>query len=245
MSYTKTTWQNDQAPAINATNLNKIEQGIYDNDVNISGINETLGVDTNTWIGTTAYGEGDIVIYNDKIYQNISGTSTTTNPAEDTTNWDEITIFDTDSINDDLIDKTKFINNSSTNSGVKTYSCNYINDLQPVELYYNANGTTGNITLSDSVANYNEIEIEFSRSGYIKTTGRIKQLNLTLDGYWYYYDNGLGKVVYQNYCEIPSISGTTITRRDTYYTNVVGDGGGTYTGNFAGGIAIIRVLGYK
>ena len=128
MSYVKTNWQNDQAPAINATNLNKIEQGIYDNDANISGINGTIGVDTNTWIGTTAYGEGDIVIYNDKIYQNISGTSTTTNPAEDTTNWNEITIFDTDSINDDLIDKTKFINNSSTNSSVKTYSCNYVND---------------------------------------------------------------------------------------------------------------------
>ena len=28
--YTKTTWVNNQAPSINATNLNKIEQGIYD-----------------------------------------------------------------------------------------------------------------------------------------------------------------------------------------------------------------------
>lgn len=149
-------------------------------------------------------------------------------------------------LNNDLIDKTEFIKNINNNSTTDTYSCNYLNNnFKPVELYYNANGTTGNITLSDSVANYNEIEIEFSRSGYLKTTGRIKQLNLTLDGYWYYFDSGLGKVVYQNYCEIPEISGTTITRRDTYYTNVVGDGGGTYTGNFAGGIAIIRVLGYK
>lgn len=128
MSYTKTNWQNDTAPAINATNLNKIENGIFNNDNNISSINGTLGVDSNTWIGTTAYGEGDIVIYNDKIYQNISGTSTTTNPAEDTTNWDEITIFDTDSINDDLIDKTKFIKNTNTNSAVNSYSCNYVNN---------------------------------------------------------------------------------------------------------------------
>ena len=156
MAYTKTNWQNDQAPAINATNLNKIEQGIFDNDVNISGINETLGVDTNTWVGTTAYGEGDIVIYNDKIYQNITGTSTTTNPAEDTTNWDEITIFDTDSINDDLIDKTKFINNSSTNSGVETYSCDYLNGNI---LYNNSTGTSGNITLNDNIENYNTIKI--------------------------------------------------------------------------------------
>ena len=30
MAYQKTTWVNDQAPALNATNLNKMEQGIYD-----------------------------------------------------------------------------------------------------------------------------------------------------------------------------------------------------------------------
>lgn len=30
MAYTKTTWVNDQAPPINASNLNKMEQGIYD-----------------------------------------------------------------------------------------------------------------------------------------------------------------------------------------------------------------------
>lgn len=32
MAYTKTNWVNDSTPAINAENLNKIEQGIYDND---------------------------------------------------------------------------------------------------------------------------------------------------------------------------------------------------------------------
>ena len=30
MAYTKTTWNNNAPPAINADNLNKIEQGIYD-----------------------------------------------------------------------------------------------------------------------------------------------------------------------------------------------------------------------
>ena len=30
MAYTKTTWVNDSEPAINAANLNKIEQGIAD-----------------------------------------------------------------------------------------------------------------------------------------------------------------------------------------------------------------------
>ena len=31
MSYNRTVWENDSTPAINANNLNKIEQGIYDN----------------------------------------------------------------------------------------------------------------------------------------------------------------------------------------------------------------------
>ena len=43
MSYTKTQWTNDTAPAINETNLNKIEQGIYDNDSAITTINTNIG----------------------------------------------------------------------------------------------------------------------------------------------------------------------------------------------------------
>lgn len=34
MAYNKTVWNNGSAPAISAANLNKIEQGIYDNSVN-------------------------------------------------------------------------------------------------------------------------------------------------------------------------------------------------------------------
>lgn len=39
MAYTKTNWVNDSTPAINADNLNKIEQGIYDNSIKIDVIN--------------------------------------------------------------------------------------------------------------------------------------------------------------------------------------------------------------
>jgi len=38
MSYTKTQWVNGSSPYINANNLNKIEQGIYDNDTHIGDI---------------------------------------------------------------------------------------------------------------------------------------------------------------------------------------------------------------
>lgn len=94
MTYTKTNWVNDQAPAINATNLNKIENGIFNNDAIITSIMTTLGINATTWVSTNTYVEGDSVVYNNKLYKNISGNYTTTNPAEDTTNWQETTLLD-------------------------------------------------------------------------------------------------------------------------------------------------------
>ena len=49
-----------------------------------------------------------------------------------------------------------------TESDTDTYSCNYINNnYRPTTLYSSSSGTTGNITLSDSVANYSSIEVYF------------------------------------------------------------------------------------
>lgn len=42
MAYTKTNWINDSTPAINADNLNKIEQGIYDNAEDIINITNQI-----------------------------------------------------------------------------------------------------------------------------------------------------------------------------------------------------------
>ena len=42
MAYTKTVWVNNQAPAINADNLNKIEDGIFNNDAAITNTNSTV-----------------------------------------------------------------------------------------------------------------------------------------------------------------------------------------------------------
>lgn len=94
MSYVKTNWVNDQAPAINATNLNKIENGIFNNDAIITSIMTTLGINATTWVSTNTYVLGDSVVYNNKLYKNITGNYTTTNPAEDTTNWQETTLLD-------------------------------------------------------------------------------------------------------------------------------------------------------
>ena len=42
MAYSKTTWINGASPAINATNLNKIETGIYDLDATVTDHTSTL-----------------------------------------------------------------------------------------------------------------------------------------------------------------------------------------------------------
>lgn len=42
MAYTKTVWVNNQAPAINADNLNKIEQGIFDADAGVTAANSNV-----------------------------------------------------------------------------------------------------------------------------------------------------------------------------------------------------------
>ena len=94
MSYTKTTWVNDQAPAINATNLNKIETGIFNNDSMLTSILTTLGINTTTWVSTDTYVEGQAVVYNNELYKNITGNYTTTDPATDTTNWMKTTMLD-------------------------------------------------------------------------------------------------------------------------------------------------------
>jgi len=45
MAYTKTSWVNGSAPALSAENLNKIEEGIYNNDAAISAIKFESGTE--------------------------------------------------------------------------------------------------------------------------------------------------------------------------------------------------------
>lgn len=49
MAYTKTTWVNGQTPAINATNLNNIETGIFNNDANIINLQTGWNSAGETW----------------------------------------------------------------------------------------------------------------------------------------------------------------------------------------------------
>lgn len=58
MAYNKTNWVNGQAPALSAENLNKIEAGVFNNDANISILQDGLiSLDTSAAAGTT---DGDL-----------------------------------------------------------------------------------------------------------------------------------------------------------------------------------------
>lgn len=120
-----------------------------------------------------------------------------------------------------------------------------LNNLQPVELYNNVSGTTENIALSDSIANYSFYEIYFSRgtgnnlisaSSVKMTTDLITNVSLTLVAYL----NNITRIYTANI----SISGTNLTRNYTRYVNIPNSGTGI-DGNAENSVYIYKVLGYK
>ena len=86
ITYTDKVTLNENAgvAAINkcqAADMNEIKTAI--NDTILGG----LGIYTDNWISGGTYAEGDLVIDDNNIYENITGTNTTTRPSQDTTNW--------------------------------------------------------------------------------------------------------------------------------------------------------------
>ena len=82
MAYSKTNWVNNTTP-INETNLNKIESGIKNNDINIGEEN---------YDNTKTYEVGDIVRYNEKIYKCITAITTAEN--FDISKWEQTNIVE-------------------------------------------------------------------------------------------------------------------------------------------------------
>ena len=251
MSYTKTTWQNDQAPAINATNLNHIETGIYDNDSNITDIIQNkLGLSISTWSVSETYIEGNVVIYNNNLYRNITGSYTTTNPAEDTTNWEYQSIIATwplennTTINPNILP----IARSFENTSIKVYSCDYINgDV----LWENESPTSSfsSQTIELDLSSYSKVEIiyytdvEAPAWSYKMTTGRIPIVHndkILLGGY----------IPVSNFNQAPQYFGRIAT------LNITGSGtrginfttGKNYSSSFsdrnASGVPL-QIIGYK
>lgn len=107
MAYTKTEWNNNTAPYINDTNLNKIEQGIYDNDQAITTLGnrvDNIANKTDSALGydeyssTSTYVVGDYCIYNNKLY--VCNTAIATAEEFDSTKWTETSV-------DELISQNK------------------------------------------------------------------------------------------------------------------------------------------
>ena len=129
----------------------------------------------------------------------------------------------------------------------------YVDILRPVILYNNASGTTGNVTLSETSANFNEIEILFSLDNTISQTHydvfkSVKVVSpngkrVALEGITYHQlANNLN--IMQLSHVIATISGTGITRSTERYLNLTPHNEvpdfGTQTK-----IKIYRVLGYR
>jgi len=100
MAYTKTTWANGIAPAINATNLNNIETGIFNNDAAITNLDNVT-----KYITATAGSNGDfkinisnILATNMILYVNFPAATTNTANArisiDDGTTYKNIKFFD-------------------------------------------------------------------------------------------------------------------------------------------------------
>jgi len=104
MSYTKTTWVNGSVPGIDATNLNKIEQGIYDAHEGIANLGTAVSsadakilasiAPSETSPTASAHTTGDCFIYDGQLYTAIAdiaqGDTLTVNTNIETTTLVEL-----------------------------------------------------------------------------------------------------------------------------------------------------------
>ena len=110
---------------------------------------KTIGVFTDDWSSSATYAVKDIVIYDNRVFENLTGNNTATPPDQDTTNWEETTIAklsagvnipiqntapDNPEEDDLWIDTSEpeemqeaIVNEYSENTN-ETYSCDYVND---------------------------------------------------------------------------------------------------------------------
>ena len=122
---------------------------------------------------------------------------------------------------------------------------NEIAVYKPYSLFESSSGSTGNITLSDSAANYNYLEVyylyEASDSNYGEYSAKIsspngKKIPLTI-----IVDSGNLYTLYCNY----SISGTTMTRGTPTQWRFTTSSGNHTRSTPTGCFAITKVVGYK
>lgn len=122
-----------------------------------------------------------------------------------------------------------------------------VNDMLPTVLYNNTSGTTGNVSLSQSAANFTRLRIfaNLSNCGY--TSIDVYSPNgktFTLTGGAYISSASTYQQQYAQY----KINTTTITRNNGWYMNSMAHSSGNHTGAVASdssNCTVIRVEGYK
>lgn len=246
MAYQKTTWADGQTPAINSTNLNHIEQGIYDVDQAISGISVPEVKTTNTTSDTATYS----CTYTNTALGNKLNTSAVKTSK---------TTSDSDTYSCTYVNSK--IKTSRTTSDNDTYSCTYVNNwngaydnsnnsnlkygyqgeiqCKPKNLYNDSTGTTGTVNLSETSANFNYLEIFYYAK--IANTNYYNSVKV-------YSPNGK-KAVLISANAISTAMVLSINIRSISGTSITSDYNGTYSSFGAPGgtneVYICRVDGYK
>lgn len=153
---------------------------------------KTIGVFTDDWSSSATYAVKDIVIYDNRVFENLTGTNTATTPDQDTTNWEETTIAAMAGGADIPIRPTApsnpqeddlWIDTSDYSLGYQdVYSTNEVKtnkiwiDGKPIyRKVFTGYTTTGNY--NHNLSNIDNIWLDETGSKVIKTTGRVFPAN--------------------------------------------------------------------
>ena len=198
-------------------------------NINMNAGTGGVQIEPNSWQG----GNGtDSPIYSGKVFGIPTGNSGNLQPYQ-VTNY-IIKAFQSAGV-------VAQVSNTKSESTTDTYSCDYQNKtFGGTILYENSTGELDNITLNNSAANYNSIEIEFVKAGTYGVQKVInpngKQVTLYLSNW---YDTGSLQEIFKKI----NINGTTITHLYGGYRN--SGTSGTPTIEIENSVSITKVIGYK
>lgn len=151
--------ENASIPDINkvkADDMNEIKSVVNANSQTSSN---NFGLGTDTWTSSGTYAIGDIVVYNENTYKNLTGTNTSTTPDQDSTNWEVAPL---------IVDE---YSNSTTNA----YNCDYVNNA--IKDVYSTNETLTNKVWIDGKPIYRKVIAIGSISANVQKTGATGIVN--------------------------------------------------------------------
>ena len=225
MAYSRINWTNGGPPAIDENNLKHMDQGIYDVDQAISGLNVPEVKTSNTTSNTATYS----CTYTNNALGNKLNTSAVKTSR---------TTSDSDTYSCTYVNNWNGAYDSSNNSHL-TYAHQGTIQCKPKNLYNNATGTNGTVTLSETSANFNYIEIfYYAKISNTNFYGSVKV----------YSPNGK-KAVLISANAISSAMVLSINIRSISGTSITSEYNGTYSSFGApdgtNEVYVYRVDGYK